>query len=43
MKKCEQCGVMVKNLRKHKERNRCEAQHIRGREKPSRGKRGYHK
>ena len=24
LKRCEKCGVMVKNLSKHKRRNRCE-------------------
>ena len=26
---CNECGVQVKNLRKHKARGRCKAQHVR--------------
>jgi len=27
--KCPECGIFVKNIRKHKARNRCSVQHIR--------------
>ena len=29
-KLCPECGVFVRNLRKHLQRNRCKMQHIRG-------------
>lgn len=29
-KVCPKCGIVVSNLRKHKSRNRCKVQHIRG-------------
>ena len=32
-KVCPECGVLVSNLRKHKERGRCEVQHIRREDK----------
>lgn len=27
--KCKECGVFVKNIRRHKERKRCGMQHLR--------------